>query len=299
MSSQVTVKLDLSEESLKKAFPTAQGVKLNRFGRSITLEFANAADAKAFETKTTVELPLTQRPQVVTTRPDVTVTAADQSKLVTITDTKTETGGRIYKNTDLQTRHVSSLRFAPVVNSVILPQVDFGSVQIQVISVTVIPETEGRFAVFIRAFHKASGRYGTLVFKRFIDAETGEVKLSRRCFDLLVDQEDYKKENTEIVPVHAISIESITVDPATGLWSELKIALDSVSPQLSLFRMGAQRRFQGGETTRQPFRGGGGGARPFRGGRKPRHFTSRRSPQQKQQQQQQQPQQQQQQPKSE
>lgn len=288
MSTQVTVTLDLTPEALQKAFPTAQSVKLNRSNKSVTLEFASVQDVKAFEKETTVQLDISQRPQIVYTKPNVTAAAPDATKLVTITDTKTTTGGRVYKNSDLPSRHISSLKFAPVINSVILPQVDFNIVQIQVISVNVIAEKDGRFAVYMRVYHKLSGRYGVLVLKRYVN-ETGEVKYSRRCFDLLVDKDDYKKTDEDVVPVHFISIESITVDPATGLWSELKIALDEVSPKLGLFRFGTKRRSmpkRGGFPRRGGFRGGfarrGGFSR--RGGapgkRRPMQQRSPRQPQQ-------------------
>lgn len=279
MSSTVTVRFDINEETLQKAFPTAKSVKLNKSGKTATVEFENAQVAKEFANSvTSFQCPISQKPVVVFTRPDVSATAVDATKAITLVDAKTTTGGRIYKNqTDLSTRHVASLRFAPVTNSVILPQVDFNAVQIQVLSIIVQPEKEGRLAVYVRVFHQPSKRHGVLVFKRHVDEKTGETKFSRRCFDLLVSEADYKQSNDDVIPINFISIESITLDPATGLWSELKLALDQCDAKLALFRLGSKIINRGGKrsgprSTRggRPIRGRGG----FRGGRRPARKTA-------------------------
>lgn len=239
MSTQITVRFDITTEAIKAAFPTATNITLNASGKTATVEFADANDAKASSSIAAFHCPISQRPQVVYCKPDVTTQAVDASNLVTYADVQTKSGGRVYKNqAELDTKHVASLKFTPLVNSVILAPMDFGVVQIQVASIIVSPEQDGRVSVFMRVFHKDSGRSGTCILKRSVD-DNGQVKYSRRCFDLLVNKDDYKQDNEAIVPINFISIESINLDPTTGLWSELKISLDKVEAKLSTFRLGA------------------------------------------------------------
>lgn len=251
MSTQITVRFDITADALKTAFPNAKNITLNSSGKTATVEFASAADAKQTADVASFVCPISQRPQVVYCKPDVTTQAVDASKLVVYTDVTTKSGGRVYKNADIDSKHVASLKFTPLVNSVILAPMDFGTVQIQVSSIIVSPEQDGKLSCFMKVYHKESGRSGTCIFKRSVDAATGQVKFSRRCFDLLANKDDYKQSNDTIVPINFISIESITVDPSTGLWSELKISLDKTEAKLSLFRLGSAPTSRG----RGPFRG--------------------------------------------
>lgn len=175
------------------------------------------------------------------------------AELITVHDPTTPTGGHIYKRTELKTKHMQSVQFRPRVGSNLSSNVELGGYKFKVVSIRVNTMNNSVF-VSLLIHEPITKTTGVVSLRRIM--ENGEFSYSRHCFNLLVNPADFEKGDDEEVDVHFVSIESITVDPVSGLWNDLRIAIDAVTAPVSVFKRRGRRPVRTYVPVPRPFAGG-------------------------------------------
>ena len=161
------------------------------------------------------------------------------AELVTVVDPTTPTGGHIFKRTELTTKHMQSVLFRPAFGSSLSANVELGGHQFKFVSIRVNTANNSIF-VSLLVHEPLTKSTGVVSLRRSVE-EDGTFSYSRHCFNVLANPSDIEKNDNDEVNVHFVSIESITVDPLTGLWNDLRIAIDAVTAPLFIFKRRGRR----------------------------------------------------------
>jgi hypothetical protein len=173
--------------------------------------------------------------QIIACSPDISVCPVPpNAKLSTIRDELNPKGnGRIYKKSVYETRHQQTIQFCPQLGAQLSSSVSLGGLHLKVLSIRVSLLKEGP-AVNVLVGHPETG-VSSMVSLRRSTSPDGSFSYNRHCFNTLVHPEDIVKADDDLVQVQFVSIESIVICEATGVWTELRLAVDGTVVPLKLF----------------------------------------------------------------
>lgn len=150
--------------------------------------------------------------------------------------------GHMYNN-DIEGQHVQSVQFNPVKDGALGADIKLDKYDFKVISIKVTNNDVGTF-VNVKLYDVAKDRIGFISLRKFNNKDGEGATLRRSSYSIPETEFDRKSEAK--VPVSFVSVETITLDPETCAWSELRIAIDKAEVPANRVRIGSgmRRRFK-------------------------------------------------------